>query len=1376
MTFTSSSGYKFSVDVGSTVVANVGTQGKLNKLTINGTPYEVKDTTLVAGTVNAVEGTDGSRTYTITDTSNHSVVLADIASAAQVATNTSNIATNTANIASHTTQINNLAQTVQSHTTSINEINGTLTRHESEIDAVEGRVTTNTTNISNLTNRVSTAESNITSIDGRVTNNASDITNILNGTSVKLDIVSASDSKEIALYTGRENTGLSKTSSIKITETAGSGGDKDATLTFTNPVTNKDFVVNVGSTVRADVGNNNKIEGLTVNGEYHVIQDTTLKEEEVTAVGNNYTITDTSGNTVVLKNIASTTYVNNAVSNINQEITNLSNSKTKVEALANGNVEVTHSTDSNGQTTYFISATDTTYNIESTNGSGNVVKEYKLKDSNGDYVGEVIKDTNDVTKLVAGSNVQLSKTENGNEVTYTVTATDTTLDTARFNVAEHKVGNVVSGRDYKIYDTDDNYVEITDVASASYVNTTVSNINQQIEQVAAEVAKKVSVESSDSNIEEETVVDSTGKTTHKLSLADNIIVDESITVGLNKAIVMNKEGNITANSLRTDLISLGNVEINTSGITGLANTSWTPSGTHVSGRAATEGQLQDVVNYVIGNDIKEVVVNPTAGTVALLRNSKTNGSDNDVVPGVLNFTTGGGNGTEGDRYVEISTGGSEAIKLVTGSIVTVNQGSGVVAGQLHQLTVNGRSYTIPTWDAIDGAIKMQDYHLCSGDDKIVVNGKETDGYVVGNDGVVELTILNSHTQNNDHPAEYVYIADIASKKQLDALSSDVGNVSDIKQSGIAWSEETNNTVVNHINNLYSKVENAANEAGKKTTVSTPKDGNLVVVTTTDNEGNTKYDVNLKNTIELKNNDKVGIKLDGVGSTIELKNDGQTTIKLDGGNGSIEADSVKVGNVEITSHGIDAGSQKITNVAAGEISATSTDAINGSQLHNVIESINTSINNARTKVVAGENIKVTETDENGKKVYSVAGTDTIATGNVSVANGGTVTLQHVDVNGDANGKSTVITGLSDYAIDEQVKTVTDGKVTLKVTDKYNSNNTYNVEITDVASASVVGASTKESLKESYKDTTFLKDIKKETETGTVTEAGAASLVEADIKLDKAIKDNADVSYLNDVTLQSMINSNAQYLDSKINQLGSKVNKVGAGAAALAALHPMDFDPDDKLSFAVGAGNYAGETATALGAFYRPNEKVMMNVAGTYGNGENMVNMGVSFALDRTNYVSNSRTAMAKEIVDLREQVATQGQQIAQLVALVQQLAGVQQPVVPAEQLFPDVPENHWAYEYVNTLISKGIIEGYPDGAFGGDRAMTRYEFAAVLFRAMEQGVVLSEQIRQEFEKELGRVRVDRVKDADNEPNKIERVRVNKAADRDNYGSKIVQVKH
>ena len=397
---------------------------------------------------------------------------------------------------------------------------------------------------------------------------------------------------------------------------------------------------------------------------------------------------------------------------------------------------------------------------------------------------------------------------------------------------------------------------------------------------------------------------------------------------------------------------------------------------------------------------------------------------------------------------------------------------------------------------------------------------------------------------------------------------------------------------------------------------------------------------------------------------------------------------------------------------------------------------------------------------------------------SINSDGTITLLK---NTDKEDNKIILDGkLENHALEthadktEAYKADSDGVVTLVSKDKYSNPNSrsaseYHTYIADVASkeklddlSGAVGVDDKNALKEKYKETTFLKE--------------SENLADADVKLDAAIKANAERDYNNDVILQEQIQNQSQHLDSRINQLGSKVNKVGAGAAALAALHPMDFDPDDKLSFAVGAGNYAGETATALGAFYRPNEKVMMNVAGTYGNGENMVNMGVSFALDRTNHVSNSRTAMAKEIVDLREQVATQGQQIAQLVALVQQLAGVQQPVVPAEQLFPDVPENHWAYEYVNTLVSKGIIEGYPDGTFGGDRTMTRYEFAAMLFRAMEQGVVLSEQIRQEFEKELGRVRVDRVKGADNDPNKIERVRVNKAAGRDNYGSKIVQVKH
>ena len=200
---------------------------------------------------------------------------------------------------------------------------------------------------------------------------------------------------------------------------------------------------------------------------------------------------------------------------------------------------------------------------------------------------------------------------------------------------------------------------------------------------------------------------------------------------------------------------------------------------------------------------------------------------------------------------------------------------------------------------------------------------------------------------------------------------------------------------------------------------------------------------------------------------------------------------------------------------------------------------------------------------------------------------------------------------------------------------------------------------------------------------------------------------------------------------VNQQDSRMKKGLAGAAALAALHPMDFDPDDKLTFAAGVGHYRGENAGAIGMFYRPDEKVMFSVGGTFGNGENMVNAGVSFSLDRTPRVTGSRTAMAKEIVELREQVA-------QLTALVNQIAanqGQALPMTPA--MFPNTPENKWAYDYIENLQKQGAIAGY------AGRDLTRNEMAAALDRALASGVKLDERIAKEFAPELSRIRVVQV---------------------------------
>ncbi len=186
--------------------------------------------------------------------------------------------------------------------------------------------------------------------------------------------------------------------------------------------------------------------------------------------------------------------------------------------------------------------------------------------------------------------------------------------------------------------------------------------------------------------------------------------------------------------------------------------------------------------------------------------------------------------------------------------------------------------------------------------------------------------------------------------------------------------------------------------------------------------------------------------------------------------------------------------------------------------------------------------------------------------------------------------------------------------------------------------------------------------------------------------------------------------------------------------------------------------------------------MLNAAGTIGSGENMVNMGISFALDKKNNVSNTRVVMAQEIVELRAHVVQQEAQIQKLMLMVAKMSGnyseVTETLAPkAAEIFPDVPENHWAYEYAAGLQRQGILEGYEDGYFKGDKTMTRYEFVAMLFRAMENGAILDDKISEEFKDELGRIRVDRIKGLDADPSKIERVRVVSDGNRDDYGYQI-----
>lgn len=254
--------------------------------------------------------------------------------------------------------------------------------------------------------------------------------------------------------------------------------------------------------------------------------------------------------------------------------------------------------------------------------------------------------------------------------------------------------------------------------------------------------------------------------------------------------------------------------------------------------------------------------------------------------------------------------------------------------------------------------------------------------------------------------------------------------------------------------------------------------------------------------------------------------------------------------------------------------------------------------------------------------------------------------------------------------------------------------------------------------------------------------------------KRLHDMISVNTYNTVNVQGDVTN----LKKDVSRLDKRVNKAVAGSAALAALHPLDFDPDAKWDFAAGYGHYHNGNAAALGAFYRPNEDVQLSVGSTVGNGETVVNAGLSVKVGAHSNVSRSRVAIGKEVLELKKTVALQNAQIQKLTALLNDVAGTHMKA-DRTTLFPDVASNHWAYEAVSDLSRRGLVEGYPDGTFGGDRLLTRYEFAQIVYRALQNGVQVDEQLVTEFSPEMALFRVDTVaKNSQGQPT-IERVRVN-----------------
>lgn len=527
---------------------------------------------------------------------------------------------------------------------------------------------------------------------------------------------------------------------------------------------------------------------------------------------------------------------------------------------------------------------------------------------------------------------------------------------------------------------------------------------------------------------------------------------------------------------------------------------------------------------------------------------------------------------------------------------------------------------------------------------------------------------------------------------------------------------------------------ASQAAASKTTVS---DGiNTTVTHTVAEDGHTDYKVNL-------NKDLTGI---------ESMTNGLSSIRM--GNG---------GTVTINNRVTIDQSGKISGVAAGEVKEGSTDAVNGSQLKGVENKADKNAENIQknTEAIAKNTADISKNAEAISK-----NTENIKNNSKAIAEN----AKNIQKNTEAIAKNTADISKNTEAIgklDERVTSVEEvaKKHTTVSTDDKNvqiSEDTnkdggkdYKVSLNkDLNLSSVTTGDTKmDTNGVTVKDVSLTKDG---LSIGNKTYVSNKGLNANDQKVTNVAAGDISEKSTDAVNGSQLFATNQQVVQNaqSISKLGNRINKVGAGAAALAALHPLDFDPDDKWDIAAGYGNYNGENAAAIGAYYRPNEDTMFSVGGSFGNGENMVNAGVSLKLGQGNHVSTSKVAMAKEIKDLRKEL--EGLKSA----LLDVNAGKKLDTSKL-QLFPDVPKNHWAYEYVSTLKGNGVLTGYPDGEFKGDRPMTRYEFATMLYKAMLEGATLSDKILKEFAPELERFTVDTVhQDKDGKPT-VERVRTVKA---------------
>ena len=592
-------------------------------------------------------------------------------------------------------------------------------------------------------------------------------------------------------------------------------------------------------------------------------------------------------------------------------------------------------------------------------------------------------------------------------------------------------------------------------------------------------------------------------------------------------------------------------------------------------------------------------------------------------------------------------------------------------------------------------------------------------------------------------------------------------------------------------------------------------GNNITVTPTVNpNGSTNYEVGLKDQVTLGTDPTKQVSIDGTTGIIKAGD----KVTIDGTTGNIDAGKVKINGKDGTVNGLTNKTWDPNNITSGQ--AATEDQLK--EVDNKITNTSTELTNKGMDFAGNEgefhrNLgeKVTIKGEGTKAASEYSGenirTFADANGNVVVKMDKNLKADSLAINGQngqdgaaikgGTGKAGVDgTNITRLVIEEKNGTQHD-IATLDDGMKYGGDTGNVIKKKLNEQVNVVGGITDTNKLTTEDNLGVVSDgnnnlkVRMAKDLKGLNSVTTNTLTVGDVKIDNSGINAGNKKITNvaagDISANSTdavnggqlwkTNQTINNIGGAVNELGDRMDRVGAGAAALAALHPLDFDPDDKWDVAAGYGNYKDAHAIAVGAFYRPNEDTMFSVGGSFGGGENMVNAGVSVKLGQGNHVSTSRVALAKEVEDLKAIVKAQSAEIKAMRGAMQSGTSVMKDVN-----FPDVPKDHWAYSYVKSLADRGLLEGYPDGEFKGERTMTRYEFAAIIYRALQNGAPIDSDMAKaigEFDpeinriKDLDRTRVDRISGKDNDRHKVERVRVNNESNkekgdyRDVYGSHI-----